>query len=185
MSVQLAAEAPLSCILFILLLGPILVDAVTVSPADLRAARHFASAHFGCPAAGAEHSFDPAFSFRLGGRHSTGLLQAWACSETHLDGDGGAQLRSITFSDPASKLAVTVNVTSFRDAPATEWVLSFRNAGAEATPALTAVAAADVEFAAGISTFELTHALAYGEGIPSDQFAGGEVIRTTPCIVPQ
>ena len=79
--------------------------------------------------------------------------------------------------------AIMLGVLLRAEASATS--IRFRNAGAEATPALTAVAAADVEFAAGISTFELTHALAYGEGIPSDQFAGGEVIRTTPCIVPQ
>lgn len=149
------------------------VLSVTVSAADLRLSHRFAATHFGCPVIedrSTMNSTSLPFSFRVGGQSSAQLLQSWKCTLTTAVYQDRTSNR-ITFVDPSSQLVVTVNVTTFRESPATEWVLEFHNAGSLRTPTIADVFAADLEFAAGTSTFELTHALAYGEGIPTDYMA--------------
>ena len=145
---------------------------VTISPADLRLSRAWTHRHFGNLSASTPLPPLP-FSFRLGGRPSAELLPSWRRTAVKVAGsdDGGGQgveRHRLTFTDPASGLVLTVNVSKYEQHPAVEWVMSFHNTGAQNTAALTEVRAADAEFVAGTSAFELSHALAYGEGVPSD-----------------
>lgn len=85
----------------------------------------------------------PPVSFIYGGKPSAELLPAWR-REIKVAGDR----HEITYTDPATGLAVRAVTTVFRDFPAVETVLYFRNGGASGTPLLEDIRALDVSLAA-------------------------------------
>jgi len=84
------------------------------------------------------------FSFTFDGRPSGELLPAWKkdSAETRIDAD--RTRTATTWTDPKSGLAVTCERRQFRDFPAAEWVLWFRNTGAVPTPILENIQAMDI-----------------------------------------
>eukprot|EP01046_Picozoa_sp_COSAG06_P062750 COSAG06_NODE_14282_length_1171_cov_1.140858_1_plen_249_part_10 len=147
------------------------VDSVTISPADLQLSRAWLRHHFGVRDlnATAAAPLPPLpFSFVLGGRPSKELLPSWRREAVHSNAGSNIETHRLTFTDPQSGLMLTVNLTQYLDHPAAEWVLSFTNTGSQNTMALTEIRAVDTNFTAGTSSFELTHALGYGEGVPTD-----------------
>ena len=108
---------------------------VTISPADLRLSRAWTHRHFGNLSA----STPLPFSFRLGGRPSAELLPSWRRTAVKVagsdDGGGeGVERHRLTFTDPASGLVLTVNVSKYEQHPAVEWVVSFHNTPGPRTP---------------------------------------------------
>ena len=79
------------------------------------------------------------FTFRLGGTSSRDVLAKWkpATEVKELD----AQRRKVTmkFTDPATQLEVRAEAVIYRDFPAAEWVLWFRNGSEKPAPLLEEV----------------------------------------------
>jgi len=87
----------------------------------------------------------PPFSFLYGGKPSSGMIGKWAVtSESKTAAD--RTVRTVVYTDPATKLRVTVVYTLFKDYPAVEWVVRFKNEGAADTPILEKVKACAVSF---------------------------------------
>ena len=85
----------------------------------------------------------PPVSFIYGGRPSSEWLPAWR-REIKVAGSR----REITYTDPATGLVLRAVTTVFRDSPAVETVLYFRNSGTSDTPILEDVRALDARLPA-------------------------------------
>ncbi|MBC8236536.1 hypothetical protein H8E77_43875, partial [bacterium] len=71
---------------------------------------------------------EPPFSFTYGGRSSTELLKAWElkCDTRLLD---SRTEHILTYTDPKGGLVVRCVAIEYKDFPAVEWTLYFKNAG--------------------------------------------------------
>ena len=77
----------------------------------------------------------PPFAFTYDGRRSSELLAKWAPTpETSAAVD--KTIETVVYRDPATKLRVTAVYTLYRDFPAAEWVLRFKNEGSSDTPVI-------------------------------------------------
>jgi alpha-galactosidase len=81
----------------------------------------------------------PPFSFLYGGRESSALLSGWKCESKTSDVGGVGVRHEVTYADPQTKLLVRVSAIQFRDFPAVEWVIHFKNEGTSETPILEAI----------------------------------------------
>ncbi len=88
----------------------------------------FAAAHV-------ERTAAPPFSFIYGDRPSVSLLGRWRVSSKN-ETIGSKTLKTVVYSDPMTKLRVTVVYTLTADFPAVEWVVRFKNEGRADTPIL-------------------------------------------------
>lgn len=86
------------------------------------------------------------FSFIYGGRPSSEFLNSWPREISPRD---GAAVKSITWTEPATKLAVTAEVKVFASPPAVDWVLYFENRGTVDTPIIEDIQALDVQMRTG------------------------------------
>jgi alpha-galactosidase len=84
----------------------------------------------------------PPFSFVYGGKASSTFLSTWQRSEDVKPADGG-EVRTISWTDPATQLKVTAEVRSFTDFPALDWVVTFTNGGSVDTPILEQIESLD------------------------------------------
>ena len=84
------------------------------------------------------------FSFTYGGKASAELLPAWKRAHAEPTKAGGRQQHDVTWTDPATGLEVTAEVTLFDGFPAVESVLRFRNTGKADTPILANVLPLDL-----------------------------------------
>ncbi|MCX6561027.1 MAG: alpha-galactosidase [Candidatus Aminicenantes bacterium] len=128
--------------------GPLLILALVIPAAALvdplsvhdRAARDkFAAAYVG-------KLQTPAVSFQYGGKPSAGLFKSWP-AVTDTQTAGTKTIRTTVYTDPATKLQVTVVTTMYSDFPAVEWVARFKNAGGKDTPIIEGLQACDVVLA--------------------------------------
>jgi alpha-galactosidase len=87
------------------------------------------------------------FSFTYDGRPSSGILRSWARTRETQASPGGRQER-ISYRDPSTGLSVTAEVRVFDRFDAVEWVLRFRNEGAQDTPLLEEIEPLDWTFPA-------------------------------------
>lgn len=85
----------------------------------------------------------PPFSFIYNGKHSAGLLPGWKLQVKVGDAEGATREQEITYSDAATGLVARIAATVFRDFPAVEWVMYFRNDGDADTPILEEIQALD------------------------------------------
>ena len=85
----------------------------------------------------------PPFSFIYGENKSADLLSGWKVEVKVADTDANRQDQEVTYTDPVTGLVVRIAATIFKDFPAVEWVLHFRNAGGMDTPILENVQALD------------------------------------------
>ena len=95
----------------------------------------------------------PLFSFVYGGRHSSELLPRWNREHTTEPSEDGITLHRLTYRDPETKMAATLELKEFPDFPAVEWVIRFRNDGAEDSPLLEEIQSLDVAWAATSDTW--------------------------------
>jgi len=85
------------------------------------------------------------FSFVYGGRSSETFLQHWE-RRLEIEPVENGQHRSLTFTDPETKLEVRAVATVFTDTPGVDWTLYFTNRGDADTPVLEEVRALDASF---------------------------------------
>jgi len=90
----------------------------------------------------------PPFSFVYDGKPSAGLVPHWQSKTIDQGSDASAERTHFIYEDPATKLEVRVEVTRYKDFPALEWLLRFRNGGARDTPILEQVLPLDAQFIA-------------------------------------
>ena len=93
----------------------------------------------------------PPLSFRYDGKPSQGFIAKWVV-KAESEAAPDRAVRTVVYSDPATKLRVTVVYTVYKDFPAVEWVVRFKNGGTAATPLIENVLACAVDlpgFAAG------------------------------------
>ncbi|HUT33425.1 MAG TPA: alpha-galactosidase [Planctomycetota bacterium] len=84
------------------------------------------------------------FSFVYGGKASAELLPTWKRSQARLPAKNGCEAHAVTWTDPATGLEVTAEVTLFDQFPAVEAMLRFRNTGRADTPILEKVLPLDL-----------------------------------------
>ncbi len=85
----------------------------------------------------------PPFSFVYGDRSSANLLPGWKCEVKNSAGDEAKPQQEILYTDPQSGLAVRCVATTFKDFPAVEWVMYFKNSGSTDSPILQSIQALD------------------------------------------
>jgi alpha-galactosidase len=85
----------------------------------------------------------PPFSFVFGSRNSAELLPGWKCDVNTSDLDSMRKQQAVTYTDPQTGLTVRAVATLFKDFPAVEWVLYFKNTGPSDTPILEDIQALD------------------------------------------
>ena len=101
------------------------------------------------------------FSFRFDGRSSRDLLASWAIAVDERTVEGGTE-RTVSLSDPRTGLTVRCRTIAYRDFPALEWVVYFKNTGTKDTPILEDIQAMDAELSSSESGGACT--LYYAEG---------------------
>ncbi|RPJ03532.1 MAG: alpha-galactosidase [Candidatus Aminicenantes bacterium] len=127
----------------------LLVGAVSISPDQLAgwdpATAHdkpsrdaFASGHM-------TKTASPPFAFVYGGKSSSGFIGKWTVTSDERT-DGAKLIRTVAYTDPSTGLRVTAVYTIFRDHPAAEWAVRFKNTGRADTPIIEKVRACAVSF---------------------------------------
>jgi alpha-galactosidase len=91
-------------------------------------------------------STDPPFSFSYDGQSSAALLEQWKLDRQVKELDAQRTERTITWTDPKTKLVLRWAAIEYRDFPTVEWTLSFKNGGATDTPILADIQALDARF---------------------------------------
>jgi alpha-galactosidase len=102
----------------------------------------------------------PPFSFIYGDASSSELLPAWDCATRQTEVDHLQRQEEVTYTDPKSGLVVRCVATVFKDFPAVEWVIYFKNTGRADSPILQNIQA-------------LNAALACPDGDPTIHYARG------------
>jgi alpha-galactosidase len=110
----------------------------------------------------------PPFSFVYDGRHSSEFLRDWKFTKEKIREDGTKKEFVFTYSSPEKGLVVRCEAVVFKDFPAIEWVLKFRNDGKMDTPIIENIKALDYLFK-GEGEFVLHRAL--GSNAQRDDFA--------------
>ena len=85
----------------------------------------------------------PPFSFVYDGRQSGDVLHGWKLDSYSSDADPASKLLEVVYTDPATQMQVRIKVSVFRDFPAVEWTLYFKNAGSADSPILESIQALD------------------------------------------
>ncbi len=87
------------------------------------------------------------FSFIYGGQSSASLIGNWKTAHSQETLDEGRTAHTLTFTDPDTGLEVRAEATAYRDFPAVEWVLRFKNVGTSDTPILEHILPIDTNVA--------------------------------------
>ena len=148
----------------VILFSVVGLRAAVPTVAELERARAWETAHFPLSASAPK---SPAFSFTYDRTPSSQLLTRWSYRVGPSRQIGAALRSSQSYRDPATGLEVTAEVTSYKDFPAIEWVLSFKNSGDKATPLLEDIRAADFRIPDGGMNWILHRALG-ASNQPSD-----------------
>ena len=87
----------------------------------------------------------PLYSFLYGGRPSASFLAKWNVTEEAAAVDGDKTVRTIAYADPATGLVVKAECIIYKDYPAVEWVLRFKNTSKAHTPFIDEIQAVDAD----------------------------------------
>jgi alpha-galactosidase len=98
-------------------------------------------------AAGEE--FSPPFSFVYDGRESGELMPGWARESRTSELSDDVTRQTVTYTDPATGLAVRGEINVHHDFPAVEWVLHFHNTGSSDTPVIENIQALEARLPLG------------------------------------
>jgi alpha-galactosidase len=99
------------------------------------------------PILGAQHrvyTTDLPFSFTYGGKSSAELLKGWPSKRESRPLDAARIEHLVSWTDPATGLAVRWAAVEYRDFPTVEWTLYFKNSGSKDTPILADIQALDL-----------------------------------------
>lgn len=86
---------------------------------------------------------EPPFSFCYNGITSDQLLKKWQVRRENIS-KGDAVLNRVIYKDTDTGLECILEITEYEDSPATEWLIRFRNTGAEDTPIIEDIQALDI-----------------------------------------
>jgi alpha-galactosidase len=89
------------------------------------------------------------FSFLYDNKPSSSFLAQWNFSEETKAIDENRTMHIYTYKDPQTGLVLTVECTAFKDYPAVEWVIRFKNTSQTGTPVIENIMAADAELMTG------------------------------------
>ena len=92
---------------------------------------------------------DVPISFTLGGKHSSRLLKSWDISVGREQVEDGKRSRTVTLSDPKTKLEIACEITTFDGFPAVDWLLRVTNRGDEDSPIIEDLRVLDDKFEMG------------------------------------
>lgn len=113
------------------------------------------------------------FSFTYAGKSSTELLTAWNAAYASNVLDERRTEHTITWADPASGLQVKCVAIEYQDFPVVEWVLYFKNSGAQDTAIIENIQPLNLSMERGdLGEFTLHHFL--GSDCRADDFAPQE-----------
>lgn len=90
------------------------------------------------------------FSFQYGGKPVSELIGGWQRSIDSRD-DADALRHTVAWTDAATGLRVTAAVTQWKQYPAVEWVLYFKNQGAGDTPVVADIQALDLPLGTAVT----------------------------------
>ena len=82
---------------------------------------------------------EPCFSLVYNGKPAVETFKAWKRTREVQSQDEQRKLLTVTWRDPATKLAVRCEAVEYGDFPAVEWVLHLTNEGQAATPILSEI----------------------------------------------
>jgi alpha-galactosidase len=115
------------------------------------------------PCAGGPAMAEPAsppISFTYDGRPSAELLRSWKLQRSSRRLDDRRTEQNLTWTDPATGLAVRMAGVAYQDYPTVEWTLHFRNTGSAPTPIIEGIQALDLRLQRGhYGEFLLHHAV--------------------------
>ena len=133
-----------------LLLSPAWAHAVAPTAGEMAEARRWAAAKFEgvadvkpAEAGPCSDGVEPCFSFNYGGKPSRELLKSWEVKRTKQSLDAQRTQSTVTYLDPTTGLVVRAVAVEYRDFPAVEWTLYFKNTGSKDTPILSDIQAID------------------------------------------
>ena len=86
----------------------------------------------------------PPFSFAYGGQSSKAVMAAWEREEMMGPVTDGTEEKTVTQREPETGLEVRAEITFYRDFPAVEWVLYFKNTADADTPIIENTQALDL-----------------------------------------
>jgi len=89
----------------------------------------------------------PPFSFVYGGKASSGFIGKWSVTSEERT-EGPKLIRTVVYADTSTGLRITAVYTIYKDFPAVEWVVRFKNTGRADTPIIEKVQACAVSFPA-------------------------------------
>lgn len=87
----------------------------------------------------------PPFAFAYRGKPARDAIVQWTVTSEEKT-DGAKLVRTVVYADPATGLRVTAVYTIYKDFPAAEWVVRFKNTGRAATPIISDVRACAAGF---------------------------------------
>ena len=126
-------------------------------------AERWLAAHFGAGAV-------PPFSFKYAGKPSELSIKDWEFSQQSRQLDDARTEHTYTYTDALTNLQVRVECILFKDFPAIEWVVKFKNNDKKDTPIIEDIKALDAAFAGNKKgNIVLHHAL--GSSATRDDFA--------------
>lgn len=114
--------------------------AASTSPEETAAMRDWMAQHI-------DNGATPFFSFRYGDRLFGELSAGWKTERAVREVGPDRVEHDLAFTDPASGLVVRVVATEYKDFPAVEWVVYFKNTGNTDTAILSDIQAIDGGFA--------------------------------------
>lgn len=123
-------------------LAVVATTAMAVSPNrdELASSAKWSATHFG------SRKSKPPFSFNYGSKSSSELLPSWQFTSGNRKLDDAGTQRTLTWTDPNTHLTVRCVAIEYRDFPAVEWTVNFKNGGSAPAPILQNIQALDTVF---------------------------------------
>jgi len=100
----------------------------------------------------------PPFSLIYNGKPSADFLPSWQKTQSPVTPSEGGETHHFIYSDPSTKLTISVDVRTYTDFPAVDWVLHFTNNGAADSPILENIQPLDWPFPAPSGRILVSHA---------------------------
>jgi alpha-galactosidase len=110
----------------------------------------------------------PPFSFLYGGRPAASFLTKWNVTEEPPIVTDEKVIRTTAFADPSTGLIVRSVCTVYKDYPAVEWVLNFKNTSRANTPFIDEIQAVDAELPFAGKGDAVLHRAAGSDDKPTD-----------------
>jgi alpha-galactosidase len=115
------------------------------------------------------------FSFVYGDQHSEQIFSSWPVAQSSRELDKNRTEVTLTWTDPKTGLQVRCVAVDYRDFPAIEWTLYFKNTGRQDTPVISDIQALDAGFQRGQHGEFLLHHFA-GSQANSDDYRPLEMV---------